>query len=75
MLIIDNFEKANKKLKKYEEYSDVQTSALEDKEQLKKRQRKRNSKYIYSSEEEEDSENLSLCRPPKISTFGKVIFQ
>lgn len=73
LLIIDEYQKANKKLKKCEEFSDVQSSTVEDKEQPKKRQPKRNSKYISTSEEEDD-EN-SLYRPSKISTFGKNIFQ
>lgn len=74
LLIIDDLEKANKKLKKCEEFSDVQSSTLEDREQLKKRQPKRNSRYISTSEEEDNENDRSLCRPPKISTFGKNIF-
>jgi len=46
MLFIDKFEEANRKLKKYKEFSDVQFSALENKEQQRKRQKKPNSRYI-----------------------------
>lgn len=75
LLIIDEYQKANKKLKKCEEFSDVQSSTVKDKEQPKKRQPKRNSKYISTSEEEDDENDHSLHRPSKISTFGKNIFQ
>lgn len=71
---IDEYQKANKKLKKCEEFSDIQSSTVEDKEQPKKRQPKRNSKYISTSEEEDDENDHSLRRPPKIFTYGKNIF-
>lgn len=52
----------------------MQSSTVEDREQPKKRQPKRNSKYISSTSEEENENDRSLCRPPKISTFGKIFF-
>ncbi|XP_029171348.1 uncharacterized protein LOC114940763 [Nylanderia fulva] len=69
----DEYQKASKKLKKCEEFSDVQSSTVEDKEQPKKRQSKRNSKYISTSEEEDDESDHSLRRPPKISTFAHAL--
>ncbi|XP_025269672.1 uncharacterized protein LOC105257319 [Camponotus floridanus] len=71
--LYDEYQKANKKLKKCEEFSDVQSSTVEDKEQSKKRQPKRNSKYISTSEEEDDENDHSLHRPPKISTFAHAL--
>jgi len=57
-------------LKICEEFSDVQSSALEDnKNQIKKRSRKRNSKYISSSEEDSnENDNTYFYLPPKIKT-------
>ncbi|XP_071577263.1 uncharacterized protein [Temnothorax nylanderi] len=63
----DDLDKANKKLKKCEEFSDVQSSALEDINQIKKRQRKRNSKYERTSSESESNEDDIFHPPPKIS--------
>lgn len=83
LLFIDSFEKATKKLKKYEDFSDVQSSAMEDVEQPKKRQRKQNSKYTnevytnqltYSSEEDTENTHHSLRQPPKILRLGKRLF-
>lgn len=62
--IIDELDKAYKKLKKCEEFSDIQFSASENGVQMSKRQRKPNLKYVHSSSEEEDNTDECSFRRP-----------
>ncbi|XP_036138293.1 uncharacterized protein LOC118647037 isoform X1 [Monomorium pharaonis] len=67
----DDLDKALTKIKKFEEVSDIQSSASDNNDNVKKRNRKPNLKYVVSSssEEEVNENESSFRRPPKISRF------
>lgn len=64
LFFVDDFDKANRKLKECEEFSDLQATETEEEIQNKKRKRKPNKKYINTSSEDENNENLDSLQPP-----------
>jgi hypothetical protein len=60
----NDFNKANRKLKECEEFSDLQSTEIEEEIQNKKRKRIPNKKYVNTSSEDENNDNFDSIQPP-----------